>query len=321
MSFAILFRSKDKSCHRIEPADVRMGQLDKTNFAWLDIDLTQKDDLESYLSAMGLPEQEVGDIADLKVDYFFWPGQRLIVNLMNVADEEDGRIKSTPLLIAWTDRLILTAHKGSSMHIEYVLDKCEESFKSVGKSPGFIYFLLWDTIVDQFLPQIRYIDDILEKIEDKYLHGDHSTHILDEIISSKQMVRTLKQSLSPMQRSMRRLVNIKLELINEEAHRYLLGLFDHMDRIAHNIDSLQDRVHATLAGYTSILSQQISSSMKVLTIIATIMMPLSLLAAIYGTNFPYIPEFTWRYSYFVFWTVLILLAGGMLYVFKRKRWL
>jgi len=114
---------------------------------------------------------------------------------------------------------------------------------------------------------------------------------------------------------------MKLALVSEEANRYLTGIFEHMDRVGHQIDSLQDRVRATLDGYSSTLSQRMNSSMKVLTIIATIMMPLSLVAGIYGTNFEYIPELRWKYGYFAFLGLLAAVALVMLVLFRRRKWL
>lgn len=321
MSFAILFHNKDKTCERVDPEEVNLESLDASNFAWLDFDLSQKQELESVLPKIGVYKIEVEAVLNLAHPYYFRHSQTLILNMLRVCSREGDSIISSPLLIVMSERVIITAHQGASTYIESVLETYEESFKSVGKSPGFIYFLLWDAMVDGFLPQIFYIDEKLEQLDELYLHETNFKGVLDNILKYKHTVRTLKQSLSPMQRSLRHIVNTKLKLVSDEARGYLQGLFEHLDRLAHAIDSLQDRLHSSIGIYNSILSQQINESMKVLAVIATTMMPLSLVAAIYGTNFKYIPEFNWRYGYFFFLGVLFIIGGAMLLVFKKKKWL
>ena len=321
MSFAIIFHNADKTISKVDVSEQMLQESGDTDFAWLHFDLDQEQELRSALLRFGIDKKEIESLIDPAQPYFFHHHQRMTVDSLQVCQLMDNGIGNSPLLIAMTEKIIITAHAGHSTYIESVQQACEESFKSVGKSPGFIFFLLWDAIIDGFLPLVFYVDEKLERLEEQYLNGDGSKKILDDILGCKHMVRTLKHSLSPMQRSMRSLVDVKREIFTEEARQYLSGLFSHLDRLAYTIDSLQGRVHSTLSGYNSVLSQQINHSMKVLAVIATIMMPLSLIAAIYGTNFEYIPELQWRYAYFIFLTVLVFLGLGLLLVFKKRKWL
>jgi len=321
MDFAMIFHNESKICEQVDLSEMNFSMLDASNFAWLNIDLNQKNATISTLKNCGFQEGQMSEVFQQNQPYYFLHGQNQIIELLQVCYQEKDEIISTSLLLAMNEKAIITAHSGKSDIIHTVLNACEESFQSVGKSPGFIFFLIWDAMIDSFLPQVFSIDEKLEQLEEHYLHGSDSKTILNEIIKMKKMVRQLKQSLAPMQRAMRHIVNVKLELISTEARNYLQGHFTHLDRLSQTIDSLQNRVHATLAGYNSTISQQINNSMKVLAIIATIMMPLSLLAGIYGTNFDYIPELNWKYGYFVFLCVLFVLGLIMLILFKRKKWL
>jgi magnesium transporter len=324
MGFAVVFDNSDKTCSLLDSSAADFSVPQGGDFTWIDYDAAdtgQAASLRESLRSMGVPDQDIEHIAGWDEEPLFGLHQDLIVNYVHLAREEGGRITETPLLMAMTDRLIVTAHSEPLPQISYVQGKCEESFRSVGKSPGFVFFLVWDSIIDHFMPHITAVDTRLEQIEDRYLRGETSDAILQEIINCKQAVRALKQCLAPMQRGMRRQVTMKLALISEEASRYLTGIFEHMDRVGHQIDSLQDRVRATLDGYSSTLSQRMNSSMKVLTIIATIMMPLSLVAGIYGTNFEYIPELRWKYGYFAFLGVLAAVTLVMLVLFRRRKWL
>jgi magnesium/cobalt transport protein CorA len=321
MGFAVVFDTADKTCSIQDSSVPEAFAAREGAFTWLDFEAGEEAALKETLQRMGVSEKDIAHVAAMSEEPLVSLHQNLIVNYIHLAKEERGKMVETPLLMAMNDRIIVTAHSDPLPQIGDVQGKCDESFRSVGKSPGFVFFLLWDAIIDHFMPHISTIDNRLEQIEDRYLRGDTSDGILQEIVKCKQAVRALKQCLAPMQRGMRRLVTMKLALISDEAHRYLNGIFEHMDRVGHQIDSLQDRLKATLDGYSSTLSQRMNSSMKILTIIATIMMPLSLVAGIYGTNFEHIPELSWKYGYFAFLGFLAVVAGLMLYLFKRRKWL
>ncbi|MFZ0390152.1 MAG: magnesium transporter CorA family protein [Calditrichia bacterium] len=321
MNFAVVFNLTDRTSHKIDDGGLDFSSLSPENFAWVDLNFSEDAEIRKLLAFLGLNEQECNQMLESGNRFDFIHQQQWIAEKMQVGEIINDRLKSNALLVAMNNRLIITAHENSSGYIKTIRQNYEQSFRSVGKTPGFIFFLLWDAIVDGFLPQIFYIDDKLEEIEDKYLEKDFSRSILDDIIRSKRMVRLLKQSLLPMQRSMRHLSGSKLEVISDAARPYLYGIFDHLDRLTESVDSLQERVHDTFSGYNSVLSHQLNNFMKVLAIIATIMMPLSLLAAIYGTNFRYMPELEWQYGYFVFLGVLFTLGAGMLLYFKVKKWL
>lgn len=321
MSFAVIFDNEHKTIERCSPSKISVDDLPKARFAWIDLEWSERSEVEGLLQHFGIEPQELEKLIDPRHPYFFKHRQKLIINVHWVCSHVGDDIVTSPILVVMTDRVIVTAHDPGSEYIQSVLATYEDSFKSVGKSPGFIYFLLWDAIVDGFLPQIFYVDNRLEQLEELYLDQSQKQHDLTEVIRYKHMARTFKQSLAPMQRSLRHLVNTKLELISEESKQYLRGLYEHLDRLSMSIDSLQERVHSAIEIYNSILSKQINQSMKVLTVIATIMMPLSLIAGIYGTNFVYIPELNWRYGYFVFLGVLVVVGVTMLVIFKKKRWL
>jgi magnesium transporter len=324
MGFTVVFDTSSKTCSFLDTSAVDPKALEGGDFTWIDYDVNdpgQAASLRESLRGMGVTEPHIEHVAGRSEEALFGLHQDLIVNYIHLARERGGRITETPLLMAMTDRLIVTAHSDPLPQISYVRGNCEESFRSVGKSPGLVFFLLWDGVIDHFMPHITAVDSRLERIEDRYLRGETSETILQEIISCKQAVRALKQCLAPMQRGMRRQATMKLALVSEEASRYLAGIFEHMDRVGHQIDSLQDRVRATLDGYSSTLSQRMNSSMKILTIIATIMMPLSLVAGIYGTNFDYIPELRWKYGYFAFLGFLAFVTLVMLALFRRRKWL
>ena len=111
------------------------------------------------------------------------------------------------------------------------------------------------------------------------------------------------------------------KLISEKTVIYFRDIHDHMIWINNQLDSARDIISSILEIHLSVTSNKMNEIMKVLTVIATIMLPLTVIGSIYGMNFKYMPELEWRYGYLAVWVVMILIAIGMLYYFKRKEWL
>jgi magnesium transporter len=109
-------------------------------------------------------------------------------------------------------------------------------------------------------------------------------------------------------------------LVPQEVALYFRDVHDHLVRTVDLADQLRDTLTSLTEGYLSMVSNRINEVMRVLTVIATIMMPPTLLVGIYGMNFEFMPELKWRYGYFAVWGAMAAIAGGMLFYFKRKKW-
>jgi len=102
---------------------------------------------------------------------------------------------------------------------------------------------------------------------------------------------------------------------------YLRDVYDHTIQVIDTIESFRDMISSLLDIYMSSTSNKMNEVMKVLTIIATIFIPLTFIAGIYGMNFTFMPELNWKWGYFGIWGVMILVFLSMLFYFKRKKWL
>ena len=111
------------------------------------------------------------------------------------------------------------------------------------------------------------------------------------------------------------------DLINEHTQLYFKDVYDHVLRISETIELQRDMVYGLLDMYQTYMSNKMNEIMKVLTVFASIFIPLTFLAGIYGMNFEYMPELKWRYAYPVLWVVFIVVTIGLLYFFRKKKWL
>ena len=114
---------------------------------------------------------------------------------------------------------------------------------------------------------------------------------------------------------------IENDLIDVKTKNYIRDLYDHIIQVSENIDIYREMTWSIMDMYMSTISNRMNEVMKVLTIMASIFIPLTFIAGIYGMNFEYMPELEWKYGYFVLLGVMLLIFLGMLYYFRRKKWL
>jgi magnesium transporter len=124
----------------------------------------------------------------------------------------------------------------------------------------------------------------------------------------------LRELISGVERS-------ESNLIQDTTGAYLRDVYDHTIQVIDTVESFRDMVSGMLDIYLSSISNRMNAVMKVLTIIATIFIPLTFIAGVYGMNFENMPELKWRYGYFGVWIIMVIITGGMLLYFKKKKWL
>jgi magnesium transporter len=159
----------------------------------------------------------------------------------------------------------------------------------------------------------------METLEDELFRKPDSRTLADihRIRSDSSMIRRaawpLREMIQTLQRS-------ESELVSQRLHPYLTDLYDHVLQVVDTVEVQRE----TLAGYADIylssLSIRMNEIMQVLTIIATIFIPLTFIVGVYGMNFHYMPELTWKYGYFMVWVVMLATSAGMVVWFRRKRW-
>lgn len=130
-----------------------------------------------------------------------------------------------------------------------------------------------------------------------------------------------RKSVWPLREVISGLVKGESALIQEKIHVYLGDLYDHTIQVVDTIENFCDMLSSMLDIYLSSVGNKMNEVMRVLTIIATIFIPITFLAGIYGMNFKYMPELEWRWAYPAFWIIVIVILMGMVVWLKRKKWL
>ena len=179
---------------------------------------------------------------------------------------------------------------------------------------------LIDALVDSYF---AILDGFGEKTEglETALIGRPLPSTLRAIQTLKREMILLRKSVWPLREMLGGLGRSDSPLIGGQAVIYFRDIYDHAVQVIDTIETYRDMLSGMLDIYLSSISNRMNEIMKVLTIIATVFMPLTFLAGVYGMNFHYMPELEWRWGYFALWGVMIVIALFMLIAFRRKKWL
>jgi magnesium transporter len=147
------------------------------------------------------------------------------------------------------------------------------------------------------------------------------TETVESIHNLKRELIFLRKSVWPLREAIVGLEKGESDLIQDKTAVYLRDVYDHTIQVIDTIETFRDMVSGMLDVYLSSLSNKMNQVMKVLTIIATIFIPMTFIAGIYGMNFKIMPELEWHWGYLFAWIIMILIGLSMVFYFKKKKWL
>jgi len=185
----------------------------------------------------------------------------------------------------------------------------------------YLTYTILDTIVDQNFILIDSLDDAITSLEDILLTSEPVKNTLNTIQKLKREIISIRKHVSPVRELIAAMLRSESPLIDEKTHIYLRDVSDHAIRVSESIESYREILTGLLDIYISSVSNKMNETMKVLTVFASIFIPLTFLTGIYGMNFEYMPELHWKWAYPVLWTVFIILPIILLIYFRRKKWL
>lgn len=187
------------------------------------------------------------------------------------------------------------------------------------RGADYLAYVLMDTVFDSYYHVLEDIGERLDLIEAELI-GRPSRELLQQIHQLRGQLAFVRKAVAPLFDLTRTLIHSESSLIDERTHIYLRDLHDHIHHILENIDSYRDTAKGLIELSLSSMSHRTNEVMQVLTIIASIFIPLTFIAGIYGMNFENMPELGWRFGYPLVLLVMATCALGMLWFFKRKKW-
>jgi magnesium transporter len=220
------------------------------------------------------------------------------------------------------DKLVIVFKERKDDLIAPVIQRIRTSkgrFRSLGAD--FLAYSILDAIIDQNFVLIDSLDEAITVLEDELLAGDPSKTLLNRIQRLKREIINIRRYVSPIRELINEMLRSESPLIEEKTHIYLKDVSDHAIRIVESIELHRDIISGLLEIYISSISNKMNEVMKVLTIFASIFIPLTFLTGIYGMNFEHMPELKLPWTYPALWVVFLVVPTVLLTYFWRKKWL
>jgi magnesium transporter len=247
-------------------------------------------------------------------DYLF-----IIVHGINYHIESEV-VETTELALFLGKNYVVTSHDVPMRSVSSMLDGIRKDGRPMRRGVDFLAHDLIDALVDNIMPVIDDMDEKNEQLEAEALHEPRRETLIS-IMQLKRSVLALTRVILPQREIMNGLSRGDYPFIGERAQIYYRNIYDHLVRIEMLTLGLRDMAESVLSTYLSSVSNRMNEVMKMLTLIATIFIPLTFIAGIYGMNFANMPELEWKYGYFTILTVMAVIGISLAVYFKRKRWL
>jgi magnesium transporter len=328
---------------KVENISIRLIDYDKTNI--IEDELKRVSDGSEFLTTntvtwiniYGLHDidkiKEIGitfELHPLLLEDILNTGQRpkveefdnclYIVLKMLRYDSESEMIISEQLSMVIGRTFLLTFQEQPGDVFEPVRERIRKQKGRIrGAGIDYLAYALLDTVVDNYIYIIERMGEQIEDIEEEVI-SKPDISVMEKINNYKREMNYLRKSIRPAKEAIVQLIKLENDLIQEETIPFLKDLQDLITQASEAIDTYRDMLSDQLNLYNSAISNKMNDIMKVLTIFAAIFIPLTFIAGIYGTNFEYLPELSFKYSYFIFWGVLVVVALSMIVYFKKSKW-
>ena len=216
---------------------------------------------------------------------------------------------------------LVSIHSGDSRSIEQIRQVCQRNALALGEGPAALLHRIVDAIVDNYRPEIEQLSDRLDDLEDRVFDGTIG-NLAQDILHFKKDVSSLRRVVQPQRDVVGRLARREFPFIDEQVSYRFRDVHDHLVRLADESMIFQDRITSLLDANLATVSNQLNTIMKILTVIATIFMPLTFITGLYGMNVD-LPHFGFG-GVRMFWVLMAIMVGIVVFMiafFRRRGWI
>jgi magnesium transporter len=332
----------------LEAVNLRLIDFTESNF--LEKELATADECQAYLSKDSITWihmqgpmradtiRNIGNIFKLhplSLEDVLNKGQRpkveefdgLLFLIMSMPTINNGNISIEQVSIFMGENYIISFHGGDTDPFDPLRNRLrQKSGRIRSLKQDYLLYAIIDIIIDQGYPILERLGETIENIEETLLNASAQQTTLGEIHQIRHKLVLLRRNLWPQREAVNSLLRGENTLFNEDTFVYLRDCYDHTIQILDLIENYREMAASLIDIYISSTSYRLNEIMRVLTIIATIFIPLTFIVGVYGMNFSHpdspwaMPELHWYYGYPMVWGVMIAVLIGMVVYFKRKDW-
>jgi magnesium transporter len=265
---------------------------------------------EDLLSVVQRPKME--DYGD----YLF-----VIVKMLTYNDEE-GKVVPEQVSLIVGPNFLLSFQEGIRGDVFQLIRERLRTGRGTIRKKGadYLAYSLLDALVDGYFVILEKLGERIDNLEEELIASPRR-EVMEQLYQLKRELLFLHKAVWPLREVIAALERRESPIIHETTVPYLRDVYDHVVQVIDSVELYRDMLSTMLDLYLSSVSFRLNEVMKVLTIIATIFMPLTFIAGVYGMNFKYQPELEWHYGYFFSLMLMAAIAVGMLFYFRRKKWL
>ncbi len=245
----------------------------------------------------------------------------LITIKMLQNDHKTGTILVENLSLILTKSVLITFQERKGDVFEPVRERIRKQKKRIRNGgTDYLTFALLDIVVDNYLYVISLLGEKIETLEENLLLNPNQV-VINEINNYKRELNFLRKNIKPAKEMIFSLAKMESEFITDSTYVHFKELQDNISQASDSSDSYREILSDQLNIYHTTISSKLNDIMKFLTVFSVIFIPLTFIAGIYGTNFDNVPELHYKYSYFIMWGVIVVVAITMLFYFRKKKWL
>lgn len=290
---------------------------------WINVDGVHDVELLSTLGrALNLHKLTIEDLANTTQrpkaeDY---PTYIFLALEMIVFDHETSALDREHVSVVIGEHFVLTCLEDAGDVFDAVRQRIRGGKGQIrGNGTDYLGYALTDVVVDHYFFALESFGTHIDELDDAILDNPQPDHIR-EIHRLKREAIQLRRAAWPLREEIIWLERCESHLISRDTHVYLRDLYDHTMQVVDMIESYRDILGTLHDTYLSSVSNRLNEIMKVLTMIATVFIPLTFVVGIYGMNFEHMPELGWRWGYLLVWAAMLAIAAGMMLQFKRRGW-
>jgi magnesium transporter len=248
-------------------------------------------------------------------DYLF------IVLKMLQYDETTSEINAEQVSLIVGSNFVISFQESEGDVFDHVRERIRKTAPRVRfMGADYLGYALVDAVVDGYFSILENLGEQIESLEDKLLRAPSSEN-LASLHELKRELVFMRRSVWPLREVVGGFDRLESELVHDFTRPYLRDLYEHAVQVIDTVETFRDMVSGLLDVYLSSVSNRMNEVMKVLTIIATIFIPLTFIAGIYGMNFEFMPELEWHWGYFAVLLIMTVIVIFMAFYFRRKKWL
>ena len=304
--------------------EIRSEVVEKTGWLWVNIASPQESELQDILlQAFNFHPLSIEDCLSSgyqppKVDDF---GEYIFLIMHAIQPGEGFReMETNELNIYLGENYLVTVHQEALLQpVETLTQRIKKDNRVSQFGPDFLCHALLDAVIDEYFPILDAMEFEIDQLEDDVLETPRP-ETLERVLALKHGVMSLRKIVAPQREVINRLSRDEFTQIDKQSRIYFRDIYDHLVRIQDMSETIRDLVSSALEIYLSSTSLKLNNIMKALTIVSTIFLPITFLVGVYGMNFHYMPELTWKFGYPLVWIVSLVIIVVMLFYFRKRGW-